>query len=192
MKDLIQNIDNWFLLLINSHHNHFMDRVMWFASGMSNWFPLYLVIMIFIALAYKKESILLILLIVPLILLSDQISSSIIKPLVHRLRPSHEPGLENILHYVNHYRGGLYGFVSSHSANFFAVGTYLVMTASKRLRWLPLIIVPVTGLVIYSRMYLGVHYPTDILCGAILGILLGRMMAAIYNRLTRKTEPVED
>lgn len=192
MKELIQNIDNWILLLVNSHHNAFMDHVMWFASGMSNWFPLYLVILVFIGMAYKKESWLLILLIIPLILLSDQLSSSVIKPLVHRLRPSHEPGLENILHYVKNYRGGLYGFVSSHSANFFAVGTYLLMTAARRLRWLPLVIVPVTGLVIYSRMYLGVHYPTDILCGAILGILLGRMMAFIYKRLTLKPEPAEE
>ena len=192
MMKLIQNIDTWFLLLINSHHNSFVDHVMWFASGISNWFPLYLVILVFIIITYKKDSWLVILLILPLILLSDQLASGVIKPWVHRLRPSHEPGLENILHYVRNYRGGLYGFVSSHSANFFAAGTYLMMTVAKRIKWLPLVIIPVVGLVIYSRMYLGVHYPSDIICGAILGILLGRMKAAIYKRLTRKTVLPED
>jgi undecaprenyl-diphosphatase len=186
--EIIQNIDNWFLLLINSHHSPFMDRVMWFASGSDSWIPLYVIIAILIVITYKEKSWLILLLIVAMITVSDQLSSSVIKPLFHRLRPSHEPGLENILRYVKNYRGGMYGFVSSHASNFFAGATFLILTVSKRIRWLPIIIVPVVGLVIYSRVYLGVHYPTDILVGGLLGFVLGKLTASIYKRLNPEPE----
>lgn len=180
--------DKWLLLLINSHHTSFLDRIMWFASGIANWFPLYIFILLLLIFSYKKQSWLLILLIFPLIIISDQLSSEVIKSLVQRLRPSHEPGLENLLHYVNNYRGGAYGFVSSHASNFFAVGSYLTLTASKKIRWLPLIIFPIVLLVTYSRVYLGVHYPSDIAAGGLLGIFLGWLTAKIYYRFygTRK------
>jgi undecaprenyl-diphosphatase len=185
---LILEFDKWLLLLINSHHSSFLDRIMWFASGIANWFPLYIFILLFLIFAYKKQSWLLILLIFPLIVISDQLSSEIIKPLVQRLRPSQEPGLENLLHYVNNYHGGAYGFVSSHACNFFAVATYLSLTASKKIRWLPLIMFPVVLLVIYSRIYLGVHYPSDIAAGGLLGIFLGWLMAKIYYRFTARVK----
>jgi undecaprenyl-diphosphatase len=190
--NLISEFDKWLLLLINSHHSPSLDRIMWFASGIANWFPLYIFILLFLIFTYKKQSWLLILLIFPLIVISDQLSSEIIKPLVHRLRPSHEPGLENLLHYVNSYHGGPYGFVSSHACNFFAVATYLTLTASKKIRWLPLIMFPVVLLVIYSRAYLGVHYPSDIAAGGLLGIFLGWLTAKIYYRFCSTVKKIKD
>ncbi len=189
---LILEFDRWLLLLINSHHSLFLDKIMWFASGIANWFPLYIFILLFLIFTYKKQSWLLILLIFPLILISDQLSSEIIKPLVQRLRPSHEAGLENLLHYVNNYHGGAYGFVSSHACNFFAVTTYLSLTASKKIRWLPLIMFPVASLVAYSRIYLGVHYPSDIAAGGLLGIVLGWLMAKIYYKFYGASKTIKD
>ncbi len=120
MLEQIKKLDKDLLLFINSNHNSFFDSIMWFACGKMNWLPLYAFIIVFSIVKYKKQSWLLILLIMPLIVVSDQLTSEIIKPLTERLRPSHESGLENLLHYVNNYRGGLYSFPSSHACNFFA------------------------------------------------------------------------
>lgn len=180
MFEQIRKLDKDLLLFINSHHNSFFDSIMWFASGKVSWFPLYASIIILLIVKYKKQSWLLILLITPLIVVSDQLTSGILKPLTQRLRPSHEPGLENLLHYVNNYRGGLYSFPSSHACNFFAGVTYTCLIATKKIKWLPYLLVPVALLVCYSRLYLGVHYPSDVFCGALLGIFLGWVFSKIY------------
>ena len=180
MLDTFQQIDNKILLFINSHHNSFFDSVMWFASGKISWLPLYAFILILLIVTYKKQSWLLILLIIPLIVISDQLNSEILKPLTQRLRPSHEPGLENLLHYVNHYRGGLYSFPSSHTCSFFAWAIYLCLITSEKIKWFWYLPIPVALLVSYSRMYLGVHYPSDIFCGALLGVFLGWVFSKIY------------
>lgn len=153
---------------------------MWFASSITGWFPLYAFILILLIIKYKKQSWLLIFLIIPLIVTSDQLTAEILKPLTQRLRPSHEPSLKNILHYVNNYRGGLYSFPSSHACSFFAWVTYLSLTTAKKIKWFPFLLIPVALLVSYSRMYLGVHYPSDVFCGAILGVFLGWVFSKIY------------
>lgn len=103
--------------------------------------------------------------------LCDQVSSSVFKPLFMRLRPSHDPALAPLLHYVGNYRGGLYGFVSSHSAN--AWGVTMYAAAVLRERRFTLVSCCFSLLVAYSRVYLGVHYVGDVLCGALLGLSLG-------------------
>ncbi len=96
----LEKIDKELLLFINGHHNPFWDKIMWFASGETSWYPLYAFILIVLIVKFKKQSMLLIFLILPLILISDQLSASVIRPLVMRPRPSHVPGLANLLHYV--------------------------------------------------------------------------------------------
>ncbi len=180
MLEHIKKIDKELLLFINSHHNSFLDFVIWFSSGTSAWFPLYAFVIILLIQKFKDRSWLLILLVAPLIIISDQLTSEIIISLTHRFRPSHEPGLENLLHYINHYRGDLYSFPSPHACNFFSWVTYLSLTAGKKIKWLPCLLIPVALLVCYSRVYLGVHYPTDVFCGAILGSFLGWVVSKIY------------
>ena len=180
MFEQIRKLDEEILLFINSHHNSFLDSLMWFASGKWNWLPLYAFIIILLIIKFKKSAWLMILLIIPLIIASDQLSSGLLKPLTQRFRPSHEPGLENLLHYVNKYRGGLYSFPSSHACNFFAGVSYACLAVAKKIKWLPYLLFPVALLACYSRMYLGVHYPSDILGGALLGAFLGWIFSKIF------------
>jgi undecaprenyl-diphosphatase len=118
------------------------------------------------------------------IILADQISSGLIKNLVERLRPTHDPDLASTVHIINGYRGGLYGFVSSHAANSFAAVTLLSLVMRHRAVTISLLIWSL--LQCYSRMYLGVHYPGDILGGIVVGVLVGwfvwRFMCWIQRR----------
>ena len=99
----------------------------------------------------------------------DQISSSLIKPLVARLRPSHTPLVANMLHYVNDYHGGKFGFVSGHATNTVGIAVFLGLIYHSRLiRWSLFFF---ALFMCYSRIYLGVHYPGDIICGALMGAL---------------------
>jgi undecaprenyl-diphosphatase len=183
MFEQIKKLDEEFLLYINSHHNSFFDTLMWFASSITGWFPLYAFIIILLIVKFKRQSFLSIVLIIPLIFIGDQLIAEVVKPIAQRLRPSHEPGLENILHYVDNYRGGLYSFPSAHACNFFAWVTYICIISAKKIKWFPYLLIPVALLVSYSRIYLGVHYPSDILCGALLGMVIAWGFSRIYFRL---------
>ena len=113
------------------------------------------------------------------ILLADQLSSSLLKPLVARLRPTHNPEISDLIHTVRGYRGGLYGFVSSHAANAFAFAVFTSLVI--RNRYYALTIALWAVLSAYSRIYLGVHYVGDVVCGAILGVLVALVVYRVFR-----------
>lgn len=106
--------------------------------------------------------------------LCDQVSASVCKPLFMRLRPSHADGVREFLHYVGTYRGGLYGFVSSHAANAFGAAMYASLLLKKKA--FTVFIFCFAAAVGYSRIYLGVHYLGDVIGGALLGAILGALV----------------
>lgn len=179
MIDWLEHIDREILFFINDHHTAFLDELMWIISGKLTWVPLYVLVAYFIQKRYGWKGVGVFALgIIACIALADFISFRFIKNVVERYRPSHNLEIQDHLHYYlqsngKEYRGGLYGFVSSHAANFFAIGTWCIMLIGKNIRWLVYTIVIATVLVVYSRVYLGVHYPSDILGGAILGTIIG-------------------
>ncbi|MBQ0768034.1 MAG: phosphatase PAP2 family protein [Bizionia sp.] len=154
---------------------------MWFATGKWTWLPFYIVLALLLIWKYKKNSILMILLIALLITMSDQLASGIFKPFFERLRPSQSPNLAGKLHFVNDYRGGRFGFISSHAANVFSLAFYLTLVARDKLKWIPFVLIPWAIFVSVSRVYLGVHYPTDIMVPVILSIPIAWVVARLYK-----------
>ncbi|MCK9291573.1 MAG: phosphatase PAP2 family protein [Bacteroidales bacterium] len=173
--------DTKLLLLINGWHHPWTDMVMLFVSGRFSWIPLYAILAYFIVRRYGWDTIRILLFIAVLISLSDQLSVHMFKLVFQRLRPCHEPDLRPLLHLVNGRCGGKFGFVSSHAANSFALITFIIFLFYRQ--WKPIIPVSLTwaALVNYSRIYMGVHYPSDSLAGAILGILCGLLVWGLYK-----------
>lgn len=189
MIEFLKYIDAKWLLEINSHHTPFRDELMWWLSDTWIWIPWYIFLIVLLFQKYKKQAFLLIGLVLLLILCSDQLASGIIKPLVHRLRPSHNPEIEHLLHYVNNYRGGKYGFVSSHAMNVFSLSFYLAFTVGDRLKWLIAILFIWAFSVAFSRIYLCVHYPSDVIVpffiSAVLGFAFSRLFFYLNNKFNK-------
>jgi len=184
--DQINKIDTHCLLEINGSHTDFFDTFFALVTSTATWVPLYLAIMVVIFAKYRRTGFWVALALILTIVLSDQISV-LIKNLVHRLRPSHAIALKGLLN-LPVGEGGQYGFVSSHATNSFALAVVVASLAKSRLLWVTMLIwAALNG---FSRIYVGVHYPLDVLCGAILGILIGwgiyRLILIFDNRFLRK------
>lgn len=170
MIELIKMWDEALFLFLNQQHASWLDPVMLALTGRYIWIPLYLYLLYLIIRYYPQERIWYILGLLLTIILADQLTSSIMKPFFERLRPCHDPRWDEL---IRNYAGcgGRYGFASSHAANTFALAAFMQKVGIKRLRkigWL----FAWAGLVSYTRIYLGVHYPMDVFVGALLGILL--------------------
>lgn len=176
------SLDTDILLWINGHYSEWMDSFMWIVSRAKTWLPLYVVLVGLIACKYRSwKTVLFILLGFGVAVgLSDWISSGLLKPLVCRLRPTHEPAIDPV-HLVNGYMGGLYGFCSSHAANTMACGLLFSLLYKNKIATASLM--TWVALNCYSRMYLGVHYPSDILAGLVIGSLLALPVYWVLRRL---------
>jgi len=181
MINKINEIDTQIFLLLNSWHNNFFDQLMWLISSKTIWIPLYLLFLYLIIGKYMKKSLLIILFCIICIALADFLSVALFKNIFMRLRPSHNPALEGIVHIVNGYKGGSYGFISSHAANTFALAFFINHFLKTEFRYFSIMVFLWAALVSYSRIYLGVHYPGDILGGAVFGIIVSFCIIKLFN-----------
>lgn len=190
--DWLQNIleiDKEVFLFLNSFHNDFWDTIMLMVTRKETWIPYYVVILFFIVKNFKIKALPVIFFLALTILLSDQISV-LLKDSFQRLRPVHDPVIGPLVHNVLR-KGGSFGFVSSHAANGFAI--FIFTTRIFKNRGYKLLMLFWTVLFVYSRIYSGVHYPLDILGGALVGWGIGescyRLLIFVEPRYFKTRSP---
>jgi undecaprenyl-diphosphatase len=174
---MLERFDQQLFLFINSSNSPFFDKVMHAISGKLIWVPLYLAILIYLGIKYKRKFLIILIFIILAATLADQ-SSVLIKNIVHRLRPCHEPSLIGMVHLVNGECGGLYSFVSSHATNCFDAALLSLLFIKKN--WYSISIVLWAFIIGYSRIYLGVHYPGDVIGGSVIGAFIGWTVYKLY------------
>jgi len=178
MNSLIE-FDQQLLLLLNYFHNNFWDNVFWLISSTITWIPFYIVLVYTFIKSQKLQSWTTVLAVIILIVLCDQISTEVFKHGFERFRPTHDPVLKDFVKTVHGYRGGKFGFVSSHATNTMGLAIFtLLLFRNKAYSFFIIVWAIIIG---FSRIYLGVHYPGDILGGMILGALLGFIIYKIYT-----------
>ncbi len=170
MIGYLHKIDVQLFLFLNSFNSPFFDKIMVFISGRIEWLPLYLFLVFWIFYRFRRKGLLFLALTLMVFALTDFTSVHLFKNVFERLRPCRNPELEGLVHLVNGKCGGMYGFISSHAANTFGLAVF--MSLIFRQKWLVISIMIWATVVSYSRIYLGVHYPFDVIGGAIWGSLI--------------------
>ncbi|GAB4395278.1 MAG: phosphatase PAP2 family protein [Microscillaceae bacterium] len=191
MIDTWLEYDTYCLLWLNGQHHPWLDPPMFWMSETLTWLPLHFFLLYKMWQSLRQYFWRGVLAVVLVISLADGCTSQVMKPYFRRLRPTHEASIQARIHTVAGYRGGRYGFASSHAANTFGLAMLLYLLFRKR--W------PYAGalfawaaLVSYTRIYLGVHYPLDLLAGAAVGIFFAYLISRVYFWALPKNYPASD
>ena len=205
-------VERHLFFVLNGSDSPFLDNLMWTYTRPIAWMPLFLflIFMMFYKTSYK-EAILTLVLFLLVFGISDFVSSSVFKPLFHRFRPTHYPGFEEYIDIVRNYRGGKYGFISGHACTSFGIATFISLVfrykwvtitsryatsqypfyISFRYKWVTITSMLWAPINSYSRIYLGVHFISDIVAGAIVGAMIAFLFFELYKWVRRKYFHVE-
>ncbi len=187
MFETLNHIDHQFFILVNSGlQNSFFDLICPLLRNQKIWYPFYAILLFILYKKHKKETLWIALGALVLITISDQLSANLIKNIAQRLRPCNDISLQNQIHLLVNCGSG-YSFISSHATNHFAIAVYLIGFFNEQKKWfLPLAIFWASSIA-FSQVYVGVHFPLDVICGAILGSLLGYFAQFIINKIIIKS-----
>ncbi len=181
MTELLELDQTLFFLINGEWHNAFLDMIMPYWRNKLFWSPLYVFLLFYILLNYKLKGFYFILLLAAVITVADTTSSKIIKKSVQRIRPCNDVKVKKNVQLLVRCGSG-YSFTSSHATNHFAVATFLIFTLFRRYRWAKIALIFWAASIAYGQVYVGVHYPLDVLSGAFLGIIVGILFVMIYSR----------
>jgi undecaprenyl-diphosphatase len=184
-NNLLQKLeqwDRWLFVQINDHQNNsFFDNIMPYIRNPYVWAPVYLFLLVFIPLNFKRGW-WWCLIFLCTVSLCDMTSTNLFKEIFHRLRPCADPDFFQNVHLVVDRCGGTYGFTSNHAANHFGMATFIFVTLRFRFKnwlWLAFLWAAIVG---YSQVYVGVHYPFDILGGGMIGLIYGLVLGTFFNK----------
>lgn len=167
-----------------------MDQWMWYTSKMLFWSPVYLILLWALYQKLQRRHFWIALGgLAVLLFITDFVVVHSIKNVVMRPRPGYNPALDGLIHFVkdgngNFYKGGRFGFFSNHASNYAGVITYFILLMRPMQKWIYVLLVLWLLMIVYSRIYLGVHYPGDILAGIIFGTSVAYLIYRIYLKLT--------
>lgn len=184
MEEII-SFDQALFLELNSRHSPFWDTLMVLVSNKYVWFPFYLLLIALLVYFYKRRGALMVLALAASVGIADFVSSGILKPFFERLRPCHEEVLGATVYVINGC-GGRYGFVSSHAANSFAIAVFVFYLLRPKQWLLKAFLLLWAALISYSRIYLGVHYPGDVVVGGAIGALAAALGLYTYAKIYQK------
>ncbi len=187
MNEIIQSIihyDQNLFLELNGTNTPVLDTVMLWITNKYTWIPMYILLIGLTIREQKGKAYIFLLVAISAVGLADYITSGIMKPYFERFRPCHEPMLSGLVHVVGKC-GGNYGFASSHASTSFALATIFLLTFRKKQPFIWILSIWAI-LYSYSRIYVGVHYPADILIGASFGIISGLVGFQVYIKILQK------
>ena len=184
MVEYFVQLDHQLLLWINGFHTPFLDGIVPIFTHAATWIPMY--VALFWLVIKSNQTVTQIATIVACaglcVLLTGTLDDMFVKPMVARLRPTHNPTIGILVNTVDGYRGGLYGFFSAHAANTMSIAVYFSLLVRHKV--FTLMMVGWSLLNCYTRLYLGVHYPIDILVGLTWGTLVGLLIWLVQRRFT--------
>ncbi|MBQ3738464.1 MAG: phosphatase PAP2 family protein [Bacteroidales bacterium] len=186
--EALGTLDERFFLFLNGLHTDWMDKMMIAVTQMWVWLPLYLLMIYWTVKQYGKRCWWIFIALGIVVLCSDQLSAHVCKPLFQRLRPCYNVDLQDLIYLPKGMAGGKYGFVSSHAANTFAIAAFMTAALRKNRAWVGIVLYLWAFISSYSRIYLGFHYPGDIFCGAVLGILVGLIFWKVFQLVLLKNK----
>ncbi|MDB5221453.1 MAG: phosphatase family protein [Chitinophagaceae bacterium] len=187
LLEKIKGIDYKLFSKINGEwHNSFFDAFFPFTREAFFWAPFYFFLVLFITVNFKRYGWLWVLFLVLNVALSDYVNSSLVKEIFFRLRPCHDPAIADHIRFLVRYCPGSSGFTSSHAANHFAAAMFIFVTLKQKVsKWWALIFLW-AFIPCYAQIYVGVHFPADIIGGIFVGLILGYLMGYLFNKVVLK------
>lgn len=185
MQEIIQ-LDKDIFLYLNNLGSTSWDGFWKFVSYKFSWIPFYVFLLFLIWKNFGWKKTLVILLLTALLIIATDQITNLLKDNIKRLRPCFTESLQGLMRPIGCERRGQFGFTSAHSANHFALAIFLGLIFKSKIKWMIYFLLIWAGIIAYSRIYLGVHFPLDIICGGMIGILFGWINFKIYQLILRK------
>ncbi|MFP4089194.1 MAG: phosphatase PAP2 family protein [Cyclobacteriaceae bacterium] len=184
MLQTLHELDEQLFLFLNNLNTDWLDTLMYWVTYKYTWFPFYFILILLVSWKFGWKGLVIMATVAISVGLADQVTSAFMKPYFGRPRPCHDPALEGLVHTVTGC-GGRYGFASAHASTTFALASSLWVLLRAWSRWF-MIAFLWSSLVAYSRVYVGVHYPGDILVGAMVGFSLGVICAFLHTWISAR------